>query len=513
MNGLTLTLRSMRSRRASVLLIILSLSLSIALYLSVLGVQRMTRASFENAMTGVDLLVAPRGNDMQILLYSFFNIGEPTGTITWSRISELREIDNVRAVIPLSLGDSVGKFRVMGTDPALFDVMTRSNGLPVFSFEDGVSFSEMSFENLQVAQDALSPGKVSGHNAKEKAHKHKHNDRDAHDAHDSHDAHDAHDAHDHKEHGEHDHKEHGEHDHKEHSEHDAHEHGEHEHGEYDHNAIAFQVVLGATVAKEMDMGVGASIVVGHGLGGVHDHDHGEMPFIVSGILAPTGTPFDSLVLVHYRAIDAIHIGYQNGRNMLDHGTVLSLLSERGPAPVSAAIVLAKNKLGLVGLQRAIGDYEVEPLTAVLPGVALAKIWQLIGAAEKGFRLISLLVIIVALVALMAMTLTSLDGRRRELAILRSVGARPRQLVLMLMGESFIIATSACVLALIITALASFVIVTNVMGSYGLTSHMSILVWGDFTFMVYIILLALMVTLWPAIQLYRRTIHDGITIRH
>ena len=485
MNGLTLTLRSMRSRRASVLLIILSLSLSIALYLSVLGVQRMTRASFENAMTGVDLLVAPRGNDMQILLYSFFNIGEPTGTITWSRISELREIDNVRAVIPLSLGDSVGKFRVMGTDPALFDVMTRSNGLPVFSFEDGVSFSEMSFENLQAAQDALSPGKVSGHNAKEKAHKHKHNDRDAHDA---------------QEHGEHDHKEHGEHDHK-------------EHGENDRNAPAFQVVLGATVAKEMDMGVGAPIVVGHGFGGVHDHNHGEMPFIVSGILAPTGTPFDSLVLVHYRAIDAIHIGYQNGRNMLDHGTVLSLLSERGPAPVSAAIVLAKNKLGLVGLQRAIGNYEVEPLTAVLPGVALAKIWQLIGAAEKGFRLISLLVIIVALVALMAMTLTSLDGRRRELAILRSVGARPRQLVLMLMGESFIIASSACVLALIITAIASFVIVTNVMGSYGLTSHMSILVWGDLIFMVYIILLALMVTLWPAIQLYRRTIHDGITIRH
>jgi putative ABC transport system permease protein len=484
MNGLTLTLRSMRSRRASVLLIILSLSLSIALYLSVLGVQRMTRASFENAMTGVDLLVAPRGNDMQILLYSFFNIGEPTGTITWSRISELREIDNVRAVIPLSLGDSVGKFRVMGTDPALFDVMTRSNGLPVFSFEDGVSFSEMSFENLQAAQDALSPGKVSGHNAKEKAHKHKHNDRDAHDAH---------------EHGEHNHKEYGEHDHK-------------EHGENDRNAPAFQVVLGATVAKEMDMGVGAPIVVGHGFGGVHDHNHGEMPFIVSGILAPTGTPFDSLVLVHYRAIDAIHIGYQNGRNMLDHGTVLSLLSERGPAPVSAAIVLAKNKFGLVELQRAIGDYEVEPLTAVLPGVALAKIWQLIGAAEKGFRLISLLVIIVALVALMAMTLTSLDGRRRELAILRSVGARPRQLVLMLMGESLMIATSACVLSLIITALASFMIVTNVMGSYGLTSHMSILVWGDLIFMVYIILLALMVTLWPAIQLYRRTIHDGITIR-
>ncbi len=509
MNGLTLTLRSMRSRRASVLLIILSLSLSIALYLSVLGVQRMTRASFENAMTGVDLLVAPRGNDMQILLYSFFNIGEPTGTITWSRISELREIDNVRAVIPLSLGDSVGKFRVMGTDPALFDVMTRSNGLPVFSFEDGVSFSEMSFENLPAAQDALSPGKVSGHNAKEKAHKHKHNDRDAHDAHE-------HGEHDHKEHGEHDHKEHGEHDHKEHGENDHKEHGENdhkEHGENDRNAPAFQVVLGATVAKEIDMGVGAPIVVGHGLGGVHDHNHGEMPFIVSGILAPTGTPFDSLVLVHYRAIDAIHIGYQNGRNMLDHGTVLSLLSERGPAPVSAAIVLPKNKLGLVGLQRAIGDYEVEPLTAVLPGVALAKIWQLIGAAEKGFRLISLLVIIVALVALMAMTLTSLDGRRRELAILRSVGARPRQLVLMLMGESFIIAISACVLAFIITALASFVIVTNVMGSYGLTSHMSILVWGDLTFMVYIILLALMVTLWPAIQLYRRTIHDGITIRH
>ena len=461
MNFASLTWRSMKSRGTSFLLIVLSLSLSIALYLSVLGVQRATKMSFENAMTGVDLLVAPRGNDMQILLYSFFNIGEPTGTMPWSSVEALRALPNMRAVIPLSLGDSVGNFRVMGTDARLFELLQTSQGKRIFSFKDGMPFANLDAADIE------------------------YNDN------------------------------HGN-DHKSHGEHHTDDHGEgydENHGEIHDEAPAFDVVIGAKVAEAMELKLGQSLVVAHGFGGVHNHDHEQMPFSVSGILDPTGTPFDSLILVHHRAIDAIHIGYQNGRQLLDHDTVLGLLAERGPAPVSAAIVLADSKLGLVGLQRAINAYELEPLTAVLPGVALAKIWQLIGAAEKGFQIISLLVIIVALVALMAMTLTSLDSRRRELAILRSVGASPSKLVLMLLSESLIIALTACAVSIVMTVIGSYVILNYASGTYGLAAQGGFLWVGDLMFMLYVILAALVVTLWPAIQLYRRTIHDGITIRH
>jgi len=415
-NLLWLTWRSIVSRGFSVALVVLSLSLSIALYFSVLGVQRTTRDHFANALHGVDLVVAPRGNDVQIILYSFFNIGEPTGLMAWEAVEQLAAFDGVASAIPISLGDSVGPYRVLGTVAEIFSAGEIGRG---FEFASGAPFTAL-----------------------------------------------------------------------------------------------FDVVVGAEVAREMSLAIGDPITVEHGMGGVTHDAHDEMPFQIVGILQPTGTPFDRMVMVSLEAVGAIHTGWSGGKNHISAEELEHSGHEDHTEPVSAVLVRVEGRQHLFPIQREINDATAMGLTAVLPGVALAKIWQFLGVAERGFRIIAWLVIAVSLVALMAMTLTSLEGRRRELAILRSVGASPAHLVFMLLFEALLIASLAATIGLGLSLIGAYGASLYMSSRYGLSEFsLAWLSWADLNFIFYVLLAAVVATIWPSVQLYRRTVHDGITIKH
>lgn len=420
LNMLSITLRSIISRGFSVALVVFTLSLSVALYLSVLGVQRTTRDHFANALKGIDLVVAPRGNDVQIILYSFFNIGEPTGLMDWGAVERLASYQGVRDVIPISLGDSVGAYRVLGTVPEIFNVEDLGRGL---DFADGKAFGDL-----------------------------------------------------------------------------------------------FDVVLGAEVAQAMSLSIGDPIILEHGMGGVTHEAHDDIPFQVVGILAPTATPFDRMVIVSLAAVDAIHTGWSGGKNHIPAEALADAHDHahegETPEPVSAVLLTVTERRHLFAVQRAINDGSDAALTAVLPGVALAKIWQFLGSAERGFQIIAWLVIGVSLIALMAMTLTSLEGRRRELAILRSVGASPIHLVVMLLLKSLLIASLAAILGIGLSLFGAYISALYISDRYGLSAaSFELLSLKDLGFIVYLLLAAIAATIWPAVQLYRRTVHDGITIKY
>ena len=76
------------------------------------------------------------------------------------------------------------------------------------------------------------------------------------------------------------------------------------------------------------------------------------------------------------------------------------------------------------MQRLVNEYPAEPLTAILPGATLLEVWQVVGVAERALFAVSVLVVVVGLAGMLVALLTSLSERRREMAVLRSVGARP-----------------------------------------------------------------------------------------
>ncbi len=213
----------------------------------------------------------------------------------------------------------------------------------------------------------------------------------------------------------------------------------------------FDAVLGAEVADRLGYRLGQSIVIAHGAGEVSFALHDDKPFRVVGVLARTGTPVDQTVHVSLEGIEAIHADWLGGAPV--PGMRLSAEQVRQldltPKTLTAFLVGLKAKTAIFRLQREINEFAAEPLLAILPGLTLQQLWDLMGLAENALLVVSGLVVLVGLTVMLAALLTGLNERRREMAILRAVGARPGQIFALVLGESLALALAGAALGVLL----------------------------------------------------------------
>ena len=200
----------------------------------------------------------------------------------------------------------------------------------------------------------------------------------------------------------------------------------------------YDVVIGAAVAEKLKYNIGNSIIVSHGIKSFTDHD--DQPFKVSGILEKTGTPIDNTVIVSLEAIEAIHVDWSSGAKIPGQETPIEEIRnmDLSAKNITAAFIGVKSKLTIFKLQRWINEYPEEALTSILPGVALHELWRIIGIVENLLLGISIVVIFTTLIGMAAIIFSSLNERRREMAIWRAMGASPNIVIGILMLEAFII---------------------------------------------------------------------------
>lgn len=280
-------------------------------------------------------------------------------------------------------------------------------------------------------------------------------------------------------------------------------------------ADLFDAVVGWDVAEALGYKVGSEIVIAHGLGRIGINKHDDKPFRVSGVLAKTGTPVDRTVHVSLRAIEAIHIGWGvQGRD--GSQTTLTMDQVRQmplkPAAITAALVGLKSKFAIFGLQRYVNTYRSEPLSAVLPGVTLYELWGLIGTAETALLVVSIMVVVTAMLGMVTMILTTLNERRREMAILRSVGAGPRTVVGLLVAEAGLLTAAGVVLGVIAAYVALFVLQPIIDDRYGLFLEVSPPATWEFLTLGAIVIGGILAGLLPALRAYRQSLADGMNIR-
>ena len=202
----------------------------------------------------------------------------------------------------------------------------------------------------------------------------------------------------------------------------------------------FDAVIGAEVARRLDYKLGDRIVLSHGDGELEDNDHADKPFTVVGILQPTGTPVDQSVHIDLRAMEALHVDWQAGTRIPDLATTPEQVAQRDLTPHSVTAVLLglHDRAAVFSAQRAIADYQAEPLMAVLPGLALDQLWDVVGIGERGLVAMSALIWLVSMAGLVAVIMAGLNERRRELAILRAVGAGPWEVTVLLVTEGALV---------------------------------------------------------------------------
>ncbi len=280
----------------------------------------------------------------------------------------------------------------------------------------------------------------------------------------------------------------------------------------------FQTVIGAEVAARHGYRLGERIVLSHGggagAGGPRFAEHADKPFTVVGILAPSATPLDRAVLVSLEGLEAIHVDWHGGAPIPG----LRIAPEQvrkfdlRPKSVTAALVGLHSRSAVFRMQRQINAYAGEPLTAILPGATLQQLWGLVGIAERALLAVSALVVVVGLAGLVAVVLASLGERRRELAILRALGASPREVFALLAVESLLLATAGIALGLALLYGAGAALAPWLAAQHGLQLSLGWPAAGEWRLLGAVLAASLVASLLPALRAYRQSLADGMTVR-
>jgi len=275
----------------------------------------------------------------------------------------------------------------------------------------------------------------------------------------------------------------------------------------------YDAVLGAEVAEKLDYQLDQKIVLAHGAGKINLVSHDNKPFRIVGILKKTGTPVDRTVHVKLQGIEAIHVDWQSGAPVPG----FQLSAERAeqqaltPTTITAFLLGLNTKISTFKVQRQINEYKQEPLLAVLPGVALQELWNTMGVAEKVLLAISGFVILVGLTGMITVILTSLNERRREMAILRSVGAKPAHIFSLIIGESAYLTVSGVLLGLLLLYSLLFIAQPIIESQLGLFIPINWPSFYELTLLTLVIISGLVISIIPGYRAYRYSLADGMTI--
>lgn len=416
---LEITLRSLWNRRTTALLTIATIAISVALLLGVQKLRSSARESFENTVSGVDLVVGARSGPINLLLYSIFRVGDATANVSWASYQKIAHHPDVEWTIPISLGDSHRGFRVMGTSADYFRHYKSGASRPL-QFSAGRPFSDL-----------------------------------------------------------------------------------------------YDAVIGADVARSLDYRVGDAVVIAHGVGNVSFSEHKDKPFRITGILAKTGTPVDRTVHVSLEAITAVHIDWQSGAQAPLGARITAAEARKHdltPESITAFMVGMRSRVMTFQMQRAINDYRQEPLLAILPGVTLSQLWELVGIADRALMIVAAFVVLAGLLCMLTSILTSLNERRREMAILRAVGAKPRHVFALMISEAAILSTVGVAAGIALTYTLVLMARPLLEKHSGISMSLTLLSPFEVAILSGIVAGALAMGLLPAFRAYRNTLTDGLQIR-
>jgi putative ABC transport system permease protein len=416
---LSLAWQSLKNRRVTTALTVISIALSVALLLGVEALRVSARESFSSTISGTDLIVGARGGGLQLLLYTVFRMGTATNNVRWDSYEEWSKHPAVQWTIPYSLGDSHRGFRVVGTNENFYKHY-RFRKTRKVEFASGRAPAEFN-----------------------------------------------------------------------------------------------EVALGSDVAAKLGYAVGTKVTLTHGIGAAGIMDHDDKPFTVVGLLARTATPIDRSLYITLEGMSAIHVGWQGGAPPEPgEETPATKLTKEDlkPEAITAFLLRAKSRIDTLRIQRDVNNYLPEPLMAIIPGVAMGELWSTVKYAEVALEIVGGFVVLVGLLGMLVAIYTTLNERRREMAILRALGTGPLKILALFLIESLLLASSGCLLGVGLMYAGIAALQGVVEQQFGLYLR-----WQGFQpehgiYLGLVLSTSVLIGLVPAWRAYRNTLADGLSLR-
>ncbi len=417
---LKLAMKSLRNRAFATTLTVVSIALSVALLLSVERAKRAAEEGFTQTISKTDLIVGARSGPLQLILYTVFNMGNPTHNISYETFEDVRKNPAIAWTIPYSLGDGHRGFRVVGTNEDFFRHY-HYRGDAKIELAQGIEFRDL-----------------------------------------------------------------------------------------------WDVVIGSDVARKLGYKLGDRIIVTHGVTkgeGILNHE--DKPFVVAGIMKPTGTPLDRAVYMSLEGMEALHVDWQDGAApTADKMIPRDRLSKDSLKvhSITAFFVGAKSRIETLKLQREINNYKQEPLLAIIPGVTLSELWNGLSYVEGVLRMISWMVVVVGLMAMLIALTTTLNERRREMSILRAVGAQSSQIVGLLVFESALLTALGIILGVFLSVALVAVLKPWIETEFGLYLVGPWFTSRELLYILVTLIGGTLIGLIPALRAQRLALKDGLSVK-
>ena len=323
MKTIALSWRYLWSRPLGAALNVLLLSLGLASITFLLLVSFQLSKAFDKDLAGIDVVVGAKGSPMQLIMCGVFHIDVPPGNIPLKAVKALENNPMIASVIPISLGDNLRGFRIVGTSHAYVDHYGA----------------------------ALAQGRLW----------------------------------------------------------DA----------------PMQVVVGSIVAKKLGIQVGNTFIGSHGLG-AGGHLHGENPYTVIGILQPSGTVIDRLIVTDTASVWKVHEDY----TAVDDEDRKIMEDER---EVTMALIKYKTPLAAMSFPRMVNT--TTEMQAAAPAVEISRLLNMLGIGTDVLRAFAGVLLLTAGLSVFIALWSAVRERRADLALLRMLGAPPAKIAALLMGEA------------------------------------------------------------------------------
>jgi putative ABC transport system permease protein len=246
----------------------------------------------------------------------------------------------------------------------------------------------------------------------------------------------------------------------------------------------FEVVVGYKTGLK----VGDIINLSHGRG---EQTHKEK-FKVVGILAISGTPIDTSLIITLNAMDIIHAGYLPKKRQ-----------------ITSMFIGLKEKRKIFSVQREFNSYKGEPLTAILPGATIEEMWSTLNIFEKALILISSVTTISSLMGLSATVLAGLNERKREITILRVLGANPLDICFLISIEVMFVILCGIMFGVLCLYLSIFAFSSSILIKYGIRIGISALTLNEYLLLLKIFASGVLLSLIPSIKAYSIGLRSGL----
>lgn len=322
---------------AALNVLLLSLGLASITFLMLVGYQ--LNKAFDRDLAGIDVVVGAKGSPMQLILSGVFHIDVPPGNVPLKAVRALEKHPMVDSVIPISLGDNLRGFRIVGT-----------------------SHAYVSHYEAKLAQGKL----------------------------------------------------------------------------WD-SGTPMQAVVGATAARALGIAVGNTFVGAHGLG-AGGHAHGDSTYVVTGILAPSGSVLDRLILTDTTSVWKVHEDY----TAVDDDDRKVLEDER---EVTLALIHYKTPMAAMSFPRYINTST--EMQAAAPALEITRLLNMLGLGTDVLRAFAGVLLLTAGLSVFIALWSAVRERSGDLALLRMLGAPPAKVAALLLSEALWLGLLAAVLGLLL----------------------------------------------------------------